>query len=167
MPIVVHRAAVLTLWAAVVAERLGHSRETAVTIGRALVGSAPRENARGIACDENGANESTETQQLVKVRVSPSVVLLGKAIRMILNAAGEPRAAVRHWPVDHRQVEQYLTKAFGDHLVGVRAAMEELASRYEPADLNQIGLSLYEKFRPGMWWGRKSDLEIWKILAAV
>jgi hypothetical protein len=34
----INRAPVLTLWAAVVAERLGMSRETALTVGQALAG---------------------------------------------------------------------------------------------------------------------------------
>ena len=36
----VNRAPVLTLWAAVVAERLGHDRDAAITLGRAVAGSA-------------------------------------------------------------------------------------------------------------------------------
>ena len=38
----VNRAPVLTLWAAVVAECLGHDRETAITLGRAVAGSSAR-----------------------------------------------------------------------------------------------------------------------------
>jgi hypothetical protein len=34
----VNRAPVLTLWAAVVAERLGHDRKTALTLGKAVAG---------------------------------------------------------------------------------------------------------------------------------
>jgi anti-sigma-K factor RskA len=45
-------------------------------------------------------------------------------------------------------VERYLAKAFGDHLAEMRVAMEPLASRYEPAEVNRIGFRLYEKFRP-------------------
>src|SRR4051812_50161291 len=37
-PIRVNRAPVLTLWAAVVAERLGFERDEALTLGRALAG---------------------------------------------------------------------------------------------------------------------------------
>ena len=37
-PVRVNRAPVLTLWAAVVAERLGHDRESALTLGKALAG---------------------------------------------------------------------------------------------------------------------------------
>ena len=39
-PLKVNRAPVLTLWAAVVAERLGHSRGAALTLGRAEVGAS-------------------------------------------------------------------------------------------------------------------------------
>src|SRR5262245_64921737 len=38
MRVRVNRAPVLTLWAAVVAERLGHDREAALTLGKAVAG---------------------------------------------------------------------------------------------------------------------------------
>lgn len=51
LPIRVNRAPVLTLWATVVAERLGHSLSTALTLGRFVAGSSARAKARrlGIA----------------------------------------------------------------------------------------------------------------------
>jgi hypothetical protein len=46
-PIRVNRAPALTLWAAVVAERLGgHPPETALTLGRFVAGSSARAKAR-------------------------------------------------------------------------------------------------------------------------
>jgi hypothetical protein len=42
MPLEINRAPVLTLWAAVIAERLGHPADTALTLGRAVAGSAAR-----------------------------------------------------------------------------------------------------------------------------
>ena len=42
MSLQVNRAPVLTLWAAVVAGRLGHPYDTALTLGRAVAGSAAR-----------------------------------------------------------------------------------------------------------------------------
>ena len=49
--------------------------------------------------------------------------------------------------------------------------MDELASRYEPAELNRIGFRLYEKFRPdGPYgtegWGKRVVLDMEKIRAA-
>ena len=46
--IIVNRAPVLTLWAAVVAEHLGHPWDTALTLGRSVAGSAARVKARNI-----------------------------------------------------------------------------------------------------------------------
>ena len=45
-PVCVNRAPVLTLWAAIVAERLGHPPDTALTLGRFVAGSSARANAR-------------------------------------------------------------------------------------------------------------------------
>ena len=50
--------------------------------------------------------------------------------------------------------------------------MEELASRYDPVELNRIGFQLYQTFRPEIppgnaGWGAKAVLDVGKILAAV
>ena len=49
--------------------------------------------------------------------------------------------------------------------------MEELAERYEPAELNRIGFRLYERFRPDVprgaeGWGAKAVLDLDKVRAA-
>jgi hypothetical protein len=99
------------------------------------------------------------------------VFLLGKTIPLLPNADGELRAADGDQPADPVGVERYLVKAFGDHLAEVRTAVEELAARYEPAELNRIGFQLYETFRPEIppgneGWGKKAELDVGKILAA-
>ena len=58
-----------------------------------------------------------------------------------------------------------------DHIEAVRMAMERLTERYDPAELNRIGFSLYEKFRPDVPPGaeglaKKAVLDIGKILSA-
>ena len=45
-PVLVNRAPVLTLWAAVVAERLGHPADTALTLGATVAGTAAHAKAR-------------------------------------------------------------------------------------------------------------------------
>lgn len=60
MPIQVNRAPVLTLWGAVVAERLGHPPDTALTVGRAVAGSAARVKARSIGREEHQADWDKE-----------------------------------------------------------------------------------------------------------
>lgn len=167
----INRAPVLTLWAAVAAECLGHPRDTALTLGRAVAGSAARAKARSIGREERKADRDAETPRLLGVHVTAPVFLFGRTIRLLPNADGELRAADGDQPADHAAVERYLAKAFGDHLAEVRSAMEELASRYEPAELNRIGFRLYEAFRPDVppgnaGWGVKAVLDIEKILAA-
>jgi hypothetical protein len=172
MPVIVNRAPVLTLWGAVVADRLGHPADTALTLGRAVAGSAARVKARNIGREERKADRDADTPRLREEPVTASVFLLGKTIRLLPNADGELRAADVDQPADPVGVERYLVKAFGDHLAEVRAAMEELAGRYDPAELNRIGFRLYERFRPDVpqgneGWGAKAVLDVAKILAAV
>jgi hypothetical protein len=103
--------------------------------------------------------------------VTAPLLLLGKAIRLLPYADGELRAADGDQPSDPAAVERYLAKAFGDHLAEVRTAIEELAARYDPAEVNRIGFRLYERFTPeapagNEGWGAKVVLEIEKILTA-
>src|SRR3978361_2490686 len=135
MPVIVNRAPVLTLWATVVAERLGHPPDTALTLGRSVAGSAARVKARNSGREERKA----DMPRLREEHVTAPVLLLGKTIRLLPNNDGELRAADGDQPADPAGVERYLAKAFGDHLADVRTAMEELAARYEPAELNRIG----------------------------
>ncbi len=46
--ITINRAAVLTLWADIVAERLGHSKGEALTLGRAVAGLNAQSKGRRI-----------------------------------------------------------------------------------------------------------------------
>jgi hypothetical protein len=59
LPIRVNRAPVLTLWATVVAERLGYPPDTALTLGRFVAGSSARAKARrlGISDEKQDAEE--------------------------------------------------------------------------------------------------------------
>jgi hypothetical protein len=171
MPVVVNRAPVLTLWAAVVAERLGHPADTALTLGRAVAGSSARIKARSIGREERKADRDADTPRLAVQHVTAPVLLLGKTIRLLPTADGELRAADGDQPANPTAVQRYLATAFGDHLDEIRAAMEELAARYEPVELNRIGFRLYERFRPEIppgntGWGAKAVLEVDKILSA-
>src|SRR3954467_10159779 len=122
MKLQVNRAPVLTLWAAVVAERLGHPRDTALTLGRAVAGSAARVKARSIGREERRADRDADTQRLAEVHVTAPVLLLGKSIRLLPTAEGELRAANGDQPADPATVERYISKAFGGRLPEVRAA---------------------------------------------
>ena len=171
MPVEVNRAPVLTLWAAVVAERLGHPAETALTLGRAVAGSAARVKARNIGRDEREADREAQALRLREQHVTAPVMLLGKSIRLLPTEDGELRAADGDRPADPVAVARYIAKAFGEDLLAVRAAMQALADRYEPAELNRIGFRLYEHFRPDVplgagGWGAKAMLDLERVRGA-
>jgi hypothetical protein len=172
MVLKVNRAPVLTLWGAVVAMRLGHPEDTALTLGRAVAGSAARVKARSIGREERKADRDADTPKLRPDHVTAPALLLGKSIRLYPTPDGKLRAADGDQPANPKAVQRYLTNAFGDHLAEVREAMEELAGRYEPAELNRIGFRLYQHFRPEIpagnaGWGARGELDIDKIRAAI
>jgi len=108
---IVNRAPVLTLWATVVAEQLGHPTDTALTLGRAVAGSAARIKARSIGREERKAGRDAETPRLRVEHVTKPIFLLGKEIRLLPNEDGELRAADGDRPSDPAGVHRYLAKA--------------------------------------------------------
>jgi hypothetical protein len=189
--LVFSRASVLTLWSSVVAERLGHQRRTALTLGKAVAGATARLKIRVIGREEwVGGGEGIgpalglDLSRLHKKQAMARVVLLGKTIPLLPDSSGQLQAALRTLPTrdgvvaneyvaaDPAEVENYLIKTFGSYLADLRAAMEGVAGCYEPKELNRIGYQLYEKFQPSGPCGPegkrgKAALEIKNILAAL
>jgi hypothetical protein len=170
-PIKVNRAPVLTLWAAVVAERLGHPPETALSLGKVVAGTAARAKARRLGIAEEG-DKAKERHGAAPARKQDTAELLGRKIRLTHDKDGVVLADDGDGkPSSAKPVEAYVAKAFGDHLAEVRTAMEQLVARYEPEELNRIGFRLYEHFRPEVppdvrGWGAKGLLDLEKIRSA-
>jgi hypothetical protein len=186
----VSRTSLLTLWASVVAERLGHQRMTALTLAKAVAGTAARLKVRVIgreqwvsSREEMGPALGLDLPRLHRKPAMAHVVLLGKTIPLLTDTSGQLRAALRTLPTrdggvadeyvaaDPAEVERYLIKTFGPHLADVTTAMEVLVARYEPMELNRIGFQLYGKFQPSGPHDHESRrgkvaLEIENILAA-
>lgn len=172
-PILVNRAPVLTLWAAIVAERLGYSPETAVTLGRWVAGSSARAKGRrlGIVEETEGTAERRAKSREARARLQ-TVRLLGREIPVMPAADGTLRAAQDGKAASAKSVAGYIAKAFGDRLPEVREAMEELAASMPREELNRIGFRLYEAFRPTVpdgvkGWGAKAELHLERIKSAV
>ena len=171
----VNRAPVLTLWAAVVAERLGHDPDAAITLGRAVAGSSARIKARAIGLDdgareragrEEGGRRDAGQREAAR-EPARTVRLLGRDVPVTgtedgLRALDGDRAAAP------RPARAYVERAFGEHLAAVRAAMDTLARSLDPDELNRVGFRLYERFRPEVppgekGWGAKGLLDPGKI----
>jgi len=169
-PIRVNRAPVLTLWATVVAERLGHPQETALTLGRFVAGSSARAKARRLGITEE--TQEAEERRARAAELKPrrqTVHLLGRDIPVLAADDGTLRAGDDGKPSSARSVQTYIEKAFGDRLAEARAAMEALAASLSPEELNRVGFRLYERFRPDVpegapGWGAKGELRVERIV---
>ncbi len=167
----VNRAPVLTLWAAVVAERLGHDPDAAITLGRAVAGSSARIKARAIGLDEGERKEGADAKTKSRPPAPCQVVhLLGRDVPVTEDKHGV-RALDGDKAAAAGPARAYVEKALGEHLPAVRQAMEALAGSVEPDELNRTGFRLYEHFRPEVppgtkGWGAKGVLDLGRIKAA-
>lgn len=160
--ITINRAPVFTLWAAVVAERLGYSRDEALTLGRALAGM----NAQAKAVHLGIRQPASEAERAERRAKAPkdAVELMGRRIPVVQTADGL-RAATDGKPDSPKTVQRYLESRFGESLAAARAAMTALAKQFTPDVLAVQGFGLYERFRPTVpqgtrGWGAKGVLDL-------
>jgi hypothetical protein len=165
----VNRAPVLTLWAAVVAERMGYCRASSLTLGKAVAGLNAQSKGRRLGLfteQEPGAKKPQRARPSAR-----TVPLLGRSVPVIQTPLGLCAAAGDRG-LEPEAVERYLGQKFGEALDDARDAMLELASSYSRAELADAAYSLYEKFRPRVPEGTKGwgvpgtlDLELIRSLA--
>jgi len=161
----INRAPVLTLWAAIVAERLGYDRKEALTFGKAVAGLNAQSKGRrlGIYGEKKDEGEEKEEKEEKPVKLE-FIEILGRGVPAVKTAQGL-RASIKGEQIDAESVQKYLKQKFGDDLEDARAAMEVLAKAYKPKQLETEAYSLYEKFRPKIpegtkGWGAKGDLDL-------
>src|ERR687886_325791 len=143
----VNRAPVLTLWATVVAERLGFDRHAALTLGRAVAGSSAQMKGRALGIyepsDEPPSKAAEERREKLEPEDTVGVRLLGRVVPAVRTPEGIRAMEKDLRPASATAVERYLVSKFGDNLDQVRAAMEELAASLSPKELNRRGLALF------------------------
>ena len=160
----INRAPVLTLWAAVVAERLGYDRDEAATLGKALAGMNAASKARTLGLAKPAAKPSPG-KKAPAPRTEPNrVELLGRLVPVVKTPRGI-RAAEDGKPASAEAVHRYLDSRFGESLEAVREAMTLLARSRPRATLAGEAFSLYERFRPSIpagvrGWGAKGVLDL-------
>jgi hypothetical protein len=151
--IMVNRTPVLTLWAAVVAERLGYDPALALTLGKAVSGLYAQIRVR---------DDQVDGEELVR--------LLGRIVSLARTENGL-RARNQGRLIDPAKVTRYLEGKFGDNLPVVRQALAALAASYPCDRLADCAYALYLRFKPQVppgWagWGAAGmlDLEVvWEL----
>lgn len=161
----INRAPVLTLWGDIVAEHLGYDRDAALTLGRAVAGlNAQSKGQRLHLFEKPAAPSPAEVRRRERKPKQARVPLLGRSVPVVQRSEGL-RAVAGGRPVKPAAVERYLEQKFGSALADARAAMDELASAYEPEELARRAYDLYEQFRPDVpagarGWGAKGTLNL-------
>lgn len=163
----VNRAPVLTLWAAVVAERLGYRHDEALTLGKAVAGLNAQSKGRRLGIfqesDKDEAMEQRKTRTDEEEEIT-MVSLLGRPVPTIKSADGI-RATIKGSPIDPASVRRYLAQKFGESFDEVEDALKALAKAYPPRRLEQEAYGLYEDFRPRVpegekGWGAKGEFDL-------
>ena len=166
-PININRAPVLTLWAAIVAERLGFDPEAALTLGRAVAGYTAQAKGQGL-----GIYHPKEPQERNKDQAAPpgDVVFVGLMDRVLpaIRTASGVRALAKDKPADPASVRRYLASKFGENLGEVENALRELAAAFPPERLDESAYGLYERFRPKVargkeGWGAAGELDLDRV----
>jgi hypothetical protein len=161
----INRAPVMTLWATIVAERLGYDKDTALTLGKAVAGLNAQSKGRKLGIYEEKSEEDKEKDKKKEKQVKVEFIeLLGRGVPAIKTPKGL-RAAIQGEAIHAGSVETYLKQKFKEDLDEARAAMEKLAKAYTPKQLESKAYSLYEKFRPEIpegakGWGAKGELDL-------
>jgi hypothetical protein len=163
----INRAPVLTLWASVVAERIGLPHETALTAGQAVAGMTAY--AKGVrlgiyAETSDGKPKPAAPKPDGATGEASEFLLLGRIVH-IADSKDGPRAINKGQLGNPAAVEKYLRSKFGEHLDVARSAMEALAAKLSPNELNANAFHLYEQFRPEVppdekGWGAKGMLDV-------
>jgi hypothetical protein len=164
----VNRAPVLTLWAAVVAERLGYKWDTALTLGKALAGLNAQSKGRSLSIYK-APDSGPGGKPRAKAGLGEDgwVELCGRSIPVKSTPAGL-RAVVLADPIDPDAVARYLEGKFGEALPDMRKAMQALARAHTKEQLAAKAFDLYQAFRPQVargekGWGQAGDLDLRKI----
>lgn len=160
----INRAPVLTLWAVVVARRLGFRKAEALTLGKAVAGLNAQSKGRRLGIYSPKDEKPKDQRDKQKKGQHFLVEVCGRTVRATKTEDGI-RATKKDEPIDPDSVERYLDSKFGDDRDRVEEAMQRLAKAYKPQELADEAYSLYEHFRPDIpsgkkGWGAKGDLDL-------
>lgn len=165
----INRAPVLTLWAAVVAERLGFDEDEALTLGRAVAGLNAYSKGVSLGLYKPASGDAKKKREALNHGEEIRIELLHRAVPAVRTPDGL-RALNKGRPDNPNAVRRYLDSKFKDHLDEARDAMAALAGSMPKARLAEEAYALYERFRPAIpagtrGWGAKGKLDLQAIRA--
>jgi len=160
--IFVNRAPVLTLWAAIVAERLGYPWDECLSLGKA-VAALTAQNKGEHSGDYEKAAEEGKPAKKQRMGAHQFIELCGRNVP-ISSTPEKMRALSGGKEVKSEEVEEYIKVSFGEDLPAVLAVMRKLAKAYSRDELQQKAVGLYLGFMPN---SNRGNLDISKIEKAM
>lgn len=165
--VLINRAPVLTLWASIVAERLGYDRDAALSLGKAVAGLNAQTKGRSLGIFKPAEHVEGEPAKKARMAEEYRVELLSRPVPVKSFKQGV-RAVIKDKPIEPDGVERYLSEKFGSALEAVQKAMKALAAAFEPKELAAKAFGFYERFRPEIpagvrGWGVQGELDLDRI----
>jgi len=160
----INRAPVLTLWGSVVAERLGHDRDTALTLGQALAGLNAQSKGRRLGILKAPKAEPGKKAKKAGLGEDSRIELCGRSLPAKKTKDGI-RGVMKDRLINPKEVANYLSRKFGEQLMAARLAMQDLAKAFDAKELAVEGYRLYEQFRPSVdagkdGWAQQGTLDL-------
>jgi hypothetical protein len=164
----INRAPFLTLWASVVARRLGHDEDEALTLGRAVAGLTAQSKGRRLGIYTPSSVEERGKVREKREKIGVETVEMMDRVIPCVRTLGGLRALSKASPVDPDSVRKYLAGRFKADLRLVEAKLVELAATFEPAELNRVAMDVYMRLRPNVpkgleGWGKAGLLDTERI----
>lgn len=163
-----NRAPVLTLWAAVVAQRQGYTFDEGLSFGRWIAGTLAQSKGRSLGIYEPREKSAAEMQQRQKRDLAMGVRhvdVFGMHVPAVETSHGEVRAVSEGKSIDPGSTVSYLQRSLGKAgYAAAKEAMEGLAGSIPVEEIGRKCYHLYEEFRPE-WkgWGVKGHLDLDRV----
>ncbi len=155
MEIEINRAPFLTLWAFVVARRLGYDEDEALTLGRAVSGLTAQSKGRRLGIYTPSSEETRQKLRDKREEIGAEAVeVMDRTISCVRTSDGL-RALTKASPSDPDTVRKYLAGRFKEALPMVEEKLDRLAATYEPEELDRAAMDVYMRLRPKVPKGRE------------
>jgi hypothetical protein len=170
--ITINRAPFLTLWASVVARRLGYDEDEALTLGRAVAGLTAQSKGRRLGIyTPRSEGEREQVRRKREAIDAETVELMNRAIPCVETPNGL-RALKEAAPIDPESVRKYLAGRFKESLSLVEEKLVTLAGTFEPGELDRAAMDVYVRLRPNVpkgreGWGKVALLDVGGIDALI
>jgi len=150
----INRAPFLTLWASVVARRLGYDEEASLSLGRAVAGLTAQSKGRRLGIFTPSSAEARAKLRSERDAIgATSVEMMDRVIPCVKTQDGL-RALSKAAPIDPASVRKYLSGRFKESLPDVERKLVALAETFTRDELDDAAMDVYMRLRPNVPKGR-------------